>query len=68
MLICHCRAVNDRVTRTTVAAGARDPREIAEGCGAGGECGGYVPALLALLDQARVDGDGRERVRHASAA
>ena len=50
MLICHCRAVNDRVIRDTIAAGARRPEDIALRCGAGSRCGGCLPALRELLD------------------
>ena len=51
MLICSCRAVNDRSIRAAIQAGATTPQELAEMCGAGGECGGCVPALLELLDE-----------------
>lgn len=49
MLICHCRAVNDRAIRDAIAAGARRPEELALGCGAGGACGGCIPTLLELF-------------------
>lgn len=52
MLICHCRAVNDRAVRDTIAAGACEPQQIASGCGAGSRCGGCIPALLELLAEA----------------
>lgn len=55
MLICHCRAVNDRAIRDAIAAGAREPEELALGCGAGSRCGGCVPALLELLAKHVVD-------------
>lgn len=51
MLICHCRAVNDRTIRDTIAAGARAPAQIAAGCGAGSRCGGCLPALIELLGE-----------------
>lgn len=52
MLICHCRAVNDRAVRAAIAAGASEPAELAAGCGAGSRCGGCMPALLELIEEA----------------
>ncbi|MCI3950455.1 MAG: BFD-like [2Fe-2S] binding domain [Acidimicrobiales bacterium] len=49
MILCHCRAVSDRVVRTAVATGACDLQEVAERCGAGARCGGCHPALMSLL-------------------
>lgn len=51
MVICHCRAVNDATVLATVLAGATDASEVARMCGAGGRCGGCIPALRALLDE-----------------
>jgi bacterioferritin-associated ferredoxin len=52
VLICHCRAVNDRVVREVAAsAEVRSPEDLAALCGAGGRCGGCLPALRALLDE-----------------
>ena len=51
MLICHCRAVNERSIREAIACGARQPEEIAVHCGAGSRCGGCLPALLELLHE-----------------
>ena len=65
MLICHCRAVNDEAIRTAVLAGAREPQELAARCGAGGRCGGCMPALEALLDELLSD---RSADRQTSAA
>lgn len=52
MLICHCRAVNDQTIRATILAGARDAPDVTRKCGAGSSCGGCVPALQRLLDEA----------------
>ena len=57
MLICHCRAVNDRAIRDAIAGGAERPEDLARGCGAGSRCGGCVPALLDLLAE-HVGADG----------
>lgn len=64
MVICHCRAVNDKAIRATILAGARDPEEVARRCGAGSRCGGCLPALLGLLDEV----DARACDAHLSAA
>lgn len=51
MVICHCRAVNDKCIRAAILAGAHDPDEVARQCGAGSRCGGCLPALLELLNE-----------------
>ena len=59
MLLCHCRAVSDRVIRIAIACGARCPDEVARACGAGTDCAGCRPAvedLLAEAQRARVVG------------
>jgi bacterioferritin-associated ferredoxin len=54
MLICHCRAITDAAIRATVLAGALDPDEVVQRCGAGGRCGGCLPAVRQLLEQLAV--------------
>jgi len=49
MLVCHCRRVNDRAVKATVAAGARTVPDVAARCGAGTRCGGCWPAIDQLL-------------------
>lgn len=49
MLVCHCRAVNERRVREVIEHGARDEFDIAEACGAGGDCGGCVPVISDIL-------------------
>lgn len=51
MIVCHCRAVSDRVIRRIIEEGAGHEGELAERCGAGGRCGGCLPALQRLLAQ-----------------
>lgn len=51
MLICHCRAVNEATIRAAILAGARQPDDLIRRCGAGGLCGGCVPALFKLLNE-----------------
>jgi bacterioferritin-associated ferredoxin len=47
--VCHCRAVTDRRICETIEAGACDPETVRSRCGAGGVCGGCLPAVMALL-------------------
>ena len=49
MILCHCRAVSDRVVRRAIDTGACDLQEVALRCGAGARCGGCHPALMSLL-------------------
>jgi len=59
MIVCHCRRVCDRTIRAAIEAGAASEEAITEACGAGGVCGGCVPAVTELLDEAH----GPERRR-----
>lgn len=52
MLVCHCKVVDDRTIRAAVADGAGDLDGVIERCGAGGACGGCIPGVRALLEQA----------------
>jgi len=49
MIVCHCKAVNDRAIRDVIQRGARTPREVALACQAGRKCGGCVPVVRELL-------------------
>jgi bacterioferritin-associated ferredoxin len=49
MVICHCEAVNDRVIRAEIEAGALHVDEVAERCGAGTRCGSCVTVIEAML-------------------
>lgn len=51
MLVCHCRAVNDRRIHAEIDRGARCDVDVALACGAGAECGGCLPAVNRLLDE-----------------
>ena len=63
MYICHCRAVTDRRICEAIEAGACDAETVIRRCGAGGACGGCLPAVRELLahygltDQARPTAD-----------
>ena len=49
MYVCHCRAVTDRHICEAIEAGACDAETVSRRCGAGGACGGCIPAVRALL-------------------
>jgi bacterioferritin-associated ferredoxin len=53
VIVCHCRAVNDRAIREVVRSGASTCREVARACHAGRICGGCRPAIAALIDEER---------------
>lgn len=50
MLICHCRAVNDRLIKEHVRSGAQTVGHVGRATGAGTCCGGCVPAIRELLE------------------
>jgi bacterioferritin-associated ferredoxin len=58
MIVCHCQALSDRVIREAIARGAGCEELLAEDCGAGGHCGGCLPALRVLLDKHGRGGEG----------
>ena len=49
MVVCHCKAVNDKVIVGEILSGALDVDDVAARCGAGSRCGGCRPAVEALL-------------------
>ena len=51
MIVCHCCRVSDRTIRAAVQGGASTEEAVAEACGAGGVCGGCVPAVSELIDE-----------------
>ncbi len=53
MLICHCQRVNDRRIRQALVDGARTVGQVGRLCGAGTQCGGCVPAVVQLVEEAR---------------
>lgn len=52
MLVCHCNVVTDRQIREAISAGAREPRDVADLCGAGTDCLGCAPHIEDLLADA----------------
>lgn len=55
MIVCLCHAVSDRQIQRCVAGGAGSPGAVSRACGAGTGCGGCVPTVRALIDEARFD-------------
>lgn len=53
MIVCHCCRLSDRAIRTAVQQGACTEEDVAEACGAGGLCGGCVPAVTEILEEER---------------
>jgi bacterioferritin-associated ferredoxin len=52
VVVCHCEVVSDRELRTVIAEGAADLDTVTERCGAAGLCGGCVPEVEQLLEEA----------------
>lgn len=52
MIVCHCKAVNDRTILTAIADGAHDVVAVGAACGAGTGCGGCHGSIARLLDAA----------------
>lgn len=63
MYVCHCRVVTDTQIREAIRCGARDVCAIAEACGAGGRCGGCLPAVRRLLQEYGLPSDGPSSAR-----
>ncbi|MGH9188300.1 MAG: (2Fe-2S)-binding protein [Acidimicrobiales bacterium] len=51
MVVCHCRAVNDRLIRAEIESGALSCDQVADRCGAGSDCGSCQPLIEALIAQ-----------------
>jgi bacterioferritin-associated ferredoxin len=54
VLVCHCNVVSDRAVRAAISAGATDVAQVTALSGAGGECGGCVPSIEQLLEDAGI--------------
>ena len=50
MFVCLCTGTTSHVVNDVVANGARTSREIAEACGAGGDCGRCRRTLRAIIE------------------
>ena len=49
MVVCSCRAVNDRTIRAAIADGARTVDDLTDRCSAASRCRGCGPELERLL-------------------
>lgn len=49
MYVCMCHAVTEQRVREEIASGATTPRQVANGCKAGTDCGSCVRRIQALL-------------------
>lgn len=59
MIVCHCRALSDRTIRAAIQGG-EDAEDLVRRCGAGGKCGGCLPALRRLIAEHQLDDVGSE--------
>lgn len=53
MYVCLCNAVTDARIISVLAGGARDEADVERLTGAGGTCGGCLPAVLELIERFR---------------
>jgi bacterioferritin-associated ferredoxin len=51
MFVCMCHAVTEARVKHEIDAGASTPRQIAQGCKAGTDCGSCVRRIQALLGE-----------------
>jgi bacterioferritin-associated ferredoxin len=49
MILCSCRAVNDRTIRAAIEGGAQNVDEVSQWSGAASRCGGCRPAIQEML-------------------
>ena len=49
VIVCHCKAVNDRRIRDAVRSGAKSCGQVARACQAGGHCGGCHPGIREII-------------------
>jgi bacterioferritin-associated ferredoxin len=68
MIVCHCKAMNDRAIREVIRRGARTPREVALACQAGRRCGGCVPLVRELIEGATGESDAARETLPVAAA
>jgi bacterioferritin-associated ferredoxin len=49
MIVCLCRAVQERTVRAVIAQGTRTVEAVGAICGAGTDCGACCPMLTAMI-------------------
>jgi bacterioferritin-associated ferredoxin len=63
MFVCLCMGVTSHVVSEAVAKGARTSKQVAEACGAGGDCGRCRRTVRAMIeDHYAVNGRATERI------
>ena len=50
MFVCLCMGVTSQVVNEVVAKGAKTSKQVAEACGAGGDCGRCRRTLRAMIE------------------
>ncbi|MBW2398772.1 MAG: (2Fe-2S)-binding protein [Deltaproteobacteria bacterium] len=50
VIVCHCKAVTDRVIRKAVRNGARTRNDVVSACAANMSCGGCAPAIDEIIE------------------
>jgi bacterioferritin-associated ferredoxin len=50
VIVCHCKAVTDRVIRKAVRNGARTRNEVVSICAVNMDCGGCTPAIDEIIE------------------
>jgi len=50
VIVCHCKAVTDRVIRKAVRNGARTRNDVVAACAANMSCGGCAPAIDEIIE------------------
>ena len=51
MLVCHCKAKTEGQIRVAVRSGSRTCHEVGRACGAGTDCKGCLPSIMAILSE-----------------
>ena len=51
MLVCLCKAVNDKKIRQCIHKGAQNVKDIMSSCQAGSDCGACISTVKELLDE-----------------
>ena len=65
MFVCLCMGITSHDVTECVASGARTSKQIAEACGAGGDCGRCRRTLRSIIDaHAEVDQGTPRAVNH----
>lgn len=69
MFVCLCTGATSHVIEDVVAAGARTSKQIADACGAGGDCGRCRRTLRAMIEaHFKTNGEVSRHVNGSAAA